>query len=71
MAVVALIVVAVFRSPGAALVTLSALGVAFPITLWALGEAAGRAGTSLPQEMEPMVVALLLGVVTDYTVFFL
>jgi RND superfamily putative drug exporter len=70
-AVVALIVVAVFRSPGAAVVTLSALGVAFPITLWALGELSARRHTSLPQEVEPMVVALLLGVVTDYTVFFL
>jgi RND superfamily putative drug exporter len=70
-AVVALIVVAVFRSPGAAVVTLSALAVAFPITLWALGELAVRTGTALPQEVEPLVVALLLGVVTDYAVFFL
>ncbi|TMB85860.1 MAG: hypothetical protein E6J45_14800, partial [Chloroflexi bacterium] len=68
---VAAIVVAVFRSPGAALITLAAIGVAFPITLWALTEIGDRTGSSLPQEVEPLVIALLLGVVTDYSVFFL
>ncbi len=68
---VAAIVIAVFRSPGAALITLAAIGVAFPITLWALTGLADRTGSSLPQEVEPLVVALLLGVVTDYSVFFL
>ena len=68
---VATIVVVMFRSPGAALITLSAIGVAFPITLWALTEIANRTGAHLPQEVEPLVVALLLGVVTDYAVFFL
>jgi RND superfamily putative drug exporter len=68
---VAAIVVAVFRSPGAALITLAAIGVAFPITLWALTGITHRTGSALPQEVEPLVVALLLGVVTDYAVFFL
>jgi RND superfamily putative drug exporter len=68
---VAVIVVAVFRSPGAALIALAAIGVSFPITLWALTEITDRTGSALPEEVEPLVVALLLGVVTDYAVFFL
>jgi RND superfamily putative drug exporter len=68
---VALIVVITLRSVGAAVVTLTAVAVAFPITIWALGAVADRLNVSLPQEMQPLVVALLLGVVTDYTVFFL
>ena len=62
---------AVFRAPGAAVVTMATIGVAFPITLWALTEIARLSGSPLPQEVEPLVVALLLGVVTDYAVFFL
>ena len=68
---VAVIVATVFRSLGAALVTLATIGVAFPITLWALTGMVGRSGATLPQEVQPLVVALLLGVVTDYAVFFL
>ena len=60
-----------FRAPGAAVVTMATIGVAFPITLWALTEIARISGSPLPQEVEPLVVALLLGVVTDYAVFFL
>ena len=69
--VIAVIVLAVFRAPGAAVVTMATIGVAFPITLWALTEVARLSGNPLPQEVEPLVVALLLGVVTDYAVFFL
>ena len=67
----ALIVFVVFRAPGAAAVTMATIGVAFPITLWALTELGRVSGNQLPQEVEPLVVALLLGVVTDYSVFFL
>jgi len=70
-AVVAVIVIAVFRSPGAALIAMGSMGVAFPITFYALTELSARIGGSLPQEIEPLLVALLLGVVTDYSVFFL
>ena len=69
--VIAVIVLVVFRAPGAPVVTLAAIGVAFPITLWALTEISRASGSPLPQEVEPLVVALLLGVVTDYSVFFL
>ena len=30
-----------------------------------------RFGAGIPQEVEPLVVALTLGVVTDYAIFFL
>ena len=69
--VVAAIVIAVFRSPGAALVAMGSMAVAFPITLYALAKVSDRVGGTLPQEIEPLLVALLLGVVTDYSVFFL
>ena len=70
-AIVAVIVIAVFRSPGAALIAMGSMGVAFPITLYALTEISKRLGGTLPQEIEPLLIALLLGVVTDYSVFFL
>ena len=38
--VIAVIVLVVFRAPGAAVVTMATIGVAFPITLWALTEIA-------------------------------
>jgi RND superfamily putative drug exporter len=70
-ALVAVIVIAVFRSPGAALIAMGSMAVAFPITLYALTKVSERLGGSLPQEIEPLLIALLLGVVTDYSVFFL
>ncbi len=70
-AVVALIVIAVFRSPGAALITMGSMAVSFPITLYALTQLSDRVGATLPEEVEPLLIALLLGVVTDYSVFFL
>jgi putative drug exporter of the RND superfamily len=70
-AVVAAIVIAVFRSPGAALIAMGSMGVAFPITLYALTQLSDRLGGTLPEEIEPLLIALLLGVVTDYSVFFL
>jgi putative drug exporter of the RND superfamily len=69
--VVAAIVIAVFRSPGAALIAMGSMAVAFPITLYALTKVSDRVGGTLPEEIEPLLIALLLGVVTDYSVFFL
>jgi RND superfamily putative drug exporter len=68
---IALIVGLHFRSVVAPLITLAAAGVAYlvtiPVLVW-LGQATK---VSVPQEIEPLVVVLLLGVVTDYTIFFL
>jgi RND superfamily putative drug exporter len=60
-----------FRAPGAPLLTLAAAFIAYIIALRAIDWFAERAGASVPQDVEPVVVALLLGVITDYSVFFL
>ena len=70
-ALVALILGLYFRSFGAPLLTLGAAGIAYVLVLRALGWLASRSGVSLPQDLEPVIVVLLLGVVTDYSVFFL
>ncbi len=68
---VALILGLYFRSFGAPLLTLAAAAVAYVIALHVLAAVAQQAGLTVPQDVEPVVVALLLGVVTDYSVFFL
>lgn len=59
-----------FRSVVAPLVALLTTGVAYVLTLRLSGAVTGLLGLSTPSELEPVVVALLLGVVTDYVVFF-
>ena len=46
-------------------------GVATVLTLHVGGALALRLGVPVPQETQPLLVALLLGVVTDYVVFYL
>jgi RND superfamily putative drug exporter len=70
-AVVALVLGLYFRSFGAPLLTLSAAGIAYVIVVRVLGWLAVRSHVSLPQDLEPVIVVLLLGVITDYSVFFL
>ncbi|MFL5796747.1 MAG: MMPL family transporter [Actinomycetota bacterium] len=70
-ALIALIVGVHFRSPVAPLVTLAAAGIAYLVTIRVLVFLGQRAKVSVPQEIEPLVVVLLLGIVTDYSVFFL
>ncbi|MGI5176597.1 MMPL family transporter [Dactylosporangium sp. CA-152071] len=66
-----LIVAFAFRSLIAALLALGAAGVATLLTLHVGGALAERLGVPVPQETQPLLVALLLGVVTDYVVFYL
>ena len=68
---VALIVGLHFRSVGAPLLTLAAAGVAYAIAVRVLGWAGERMGVIVPSEVEPVLVVLLLGLVTDYSIFFL
>ena len=68
---VALIVGVHFRSIGAPLLTLAAAGVAYAIAVRVLGWAGGEMGLIVPSEVEPVLVVLLLGLVTDYSIFFL
>jgi RND superfamily putative drug exporter len=60
-----------FRSVLAPVLALGCSAVAFVVTLH-LSELLGSlAGITAPAELEPLLVALLLGVVTDYTIFYL
>ena len=68
---IALIVGLAFRSIGAPLVALAAAGIAYLIAMRVLPWLGERANVTVPKEIEPVVVVLLLGLVTDYSIFFL
>jgi RND superfamily putative drug exporter len=68
---IALIMAIAFRSIGAPLVTLAAAGVSYAVAMRVLPWLADRANVTVPREIEPVVVVLLLGLVTDYSIFFL
>jgi RND superfamily putative drug exporter len=60
-----------FRSLGAPLVTLATAATAYVIAIRVLAWSGERAGVAAPSEIEPVLVVLLLGLVTDYTMFFM
>jgi RND superfamily putative drug exporter len=68
---IALIVGARFRSVGAPLVTLACAGTAYLIANRTVAWTTRQMGLSLPADVGPVLVVLLLGVTTDYSVFFL
>jgi putative drug exporter of the RND superfamily len=68
---IAVIVGARFRSAGAPLVTLACAGAAYLIANRTVAWTTGQMGLSLPADVGPVLVVLLLGVTTDYSVFFL
>jgi len=67
---IALIVGLRFRSVGAPLAALACAGTAYVLAVRIVVWTAARAGVSLPPDIEPILVVLLLGVTTDYCVFF-
>ena len=60
-----------FRAPGAPLVALVAGGIGYLIDVRVLGWISDTAGIAIPSEIEPLLVVLLLGITTDYAVFYL
>lgn len=60
-----------FGSLLAPILTLAAAGIAFLIAERLVTWTAHRLGLSVPREVEPLILVLLLGIVTDYAVFFL
>jgi putative drug exporter of the RND superfamily len=68
---IALILAIAFRSIGAPLVALAAAAIAYAIAIRVLPWLGERADVTVPKEIEPVVVVLLLGLVTDYSIFFL
>ena len=71
LALIAAIVAVAFRGVGAPLVTLLAAGVAYEIASRVVAGVAAAQGLSIPVELEPLLVVLLLAIVTDYSIFFL
>ena len=60
-----------FRSPVAPLVTLLAAGVAYLVAMRTVAFIGTWLDVTIPREAEPILIVLLLGVVTDYAIFFL
>ncbi len=69
LAIIVLVSVA-FRSLVAPVIALLAAGIAYVVTLDASELLGGFLGIAAPAELEPLLVALLLGIVTDYTIFY-
>lgn len=69
--VVALIVGLNFRSVVAPLVTLLTAGIAYVVADRLVGAGAELLGFAAPAQLQPILVALVLGVTTDYSIFFL
>jgi uncharacterized membrane protein YdfJ with MMPL/SSD domain len=68
---IALIVGVHFRSLTAPLVTLVAAGISYLVAIRALAWGGEQVDLGVAQEVEPLVLVLLLGLVTDYSVFFM
>jgi RND superfamily putative drug exporter len=71
LAAIALIVGFYFRSVAAPLITLLAAGVGYLVADRLIGLVGQTTGLSAPSQLQPVVVALILGITTDYTIFFL
>src|SRR5689334_18837766 len=68
---IALIVGLRFRSVGAPLAALACAATAYVLAVRVVVWLAGRMGVTLPPDLDPVLVVLLLGATTDYAVFFL
>ncbi len=74
LATIVLIALAVglfYRSPIAPLVILLTAGISFIVASGVLGWLGQVRGLAVPPEVEPVIIALMFGVVTDYSIFFL
>ena len=67
---VALVVGLMFRSLGAPLLTLACVGIAYLMALRATDRLSDVTGLTVPDILKPLMVALVLGIVTDYTIFY-
>jgi putative drug exporter of the RND superfamily len=60
-----------YRAPLAPAVALAAAGIAYLVSKHVVAWVGPHLGFSVPRDAEPVMVALVLGIVTDYAVFFL
>jgi putative drug exporter of the RND superfamily len=67
---VALVVGLNFRSLGAPAATLATVGIAYLMALRATERLSEATGLTVPDILKPLMVALVLGIVTDYTIFY-
>ena len=70
-ALIALLVGINFLSLGPALLVLVAGGLSYLVDIRLLGWIGEWSGISIPSEIEPLLVVLLLGISTDYAIFYL
>lgn len=71
LAAIGLIVGFNFRSVVAPVLTLAVAAVAYLLADRVIGALADLAGITAPSQLQPIVIALLLGITTDYSIFFL
>ncbi len=71
LALIALVVAVVFRSLVAPLVVLGTVAIAYVVDIHAIGVIADATGIAASRDVEPVVSALLIGLVTDYAIFYL
>src|SRR4051794_21023142 len=69
-ALVVVILALYFRSIGIPLLGLGTVAIAYQLADHVLGWASERYSISIPREVDPVIVALLFGILTDYLVFF-
>jgi RND superfamily putative drug exporter len=71
LALIVLVVALVFRSIVAPLVVLGTVAVAYAIDIRVIGWVGEASGITASRDIEPVVSALLIGIVTDYAIFYL
>jgi RND superfamily putative drug exporter len=71
LALIVLVIASVFRSVVAPLVVLGTVAVAYAVDIHAIGWVGEATGITASRDIEPVVSALLIGIVTDYAVFYL
>ena len=67
---VTLAVGAHYRAFGAPLLNIVAIAISYLASVHLIGGIGQHVGITVPEEVEPIMVALLFGVVTDYSIFF-
>lgn len=74
LATVLLITLAVglhYRALGAPVANIATVAITYIVSIHLIGGVGEKVGISVPEEVEPVMVALLFGIVTDYTIFFI
>ena len=67
---ITIVVAATFRSVVAPVVVLVTAGLGYFVANWVLGQLGTFTDFAVPEQLQPLIAALLIGVVTDYCVLF-